>query len=144
MNARTRDLQRRLQAAVDILTESGVTLMPGGHEMETVREITVMLREVDWLDWLTYYDLDYTKERIHERRDLYCAAYHDLIAEAYPGATITVEMGETSGSTIIEVNETTFGAVLGFGYDDYGEFDGAPEHIHRLEERVIDRLPETF
>ena len=112
--------------------------------METVWEITVTLREADWLDWLAGANQDYTEEEIRDKQNQYCAVYRTLIVEAYPTACVLVEMGETSGSTVIEVNGAQFGAVLGSGYDDYGEFDGAPEHIHRLAERIIDRLPDTF
>lgn len=101
-----------------------------------IKSIEVTLHEPDLVDWLTM-SVDRTDDEIEEAIANYCETYAELIVEAYPGAeTVSVDTAELAGHDEIAVNGVPFGRRG--AYYDYGDFGGAPEYIHRLEERMVD------
>jgi hypothetical protein len=99
--------------------------------METITSIRVVVNEADLHDFL-----DETSD-VDQAMNEYVVAYAKLIQCDYPGVEVEVEAGPTNGGDFIYVNDAMFGTFGSYSTEDHGEFDGAPEHIHRLPEELV-------
>ena len=112
-------------------------------EQQTVTSIRVVERKCDLRDFVNP-DGDQTPEQVERAMTTYCETYAAILREAFPGAKVEVETGDTNGGTFVWVNGVQFGTFGSYSLDDRGEFGGAPEEINDLAGRIMDRWPSVM
>jgi hypothetical protein len=109
-------------------------------EQQTITDIRVVERAAD-VEFFVNPDGDQSPEQVEQAMTTYCETYATILREEFPGVTVEVEAGETNGGTFIFVNGVQFGTFASYTLEDHGEFNGAPEEIAYLAERIIARWP---